>query len=759
MIEKKSFNKVIDKYGFATLFRKLQMLIRSQKLFKSCKLSNFKGSHILFEAFLHSIRHPLNKLVLTIASRKRGLNFKILFLIVMFITNHEVQQAFAQQKDVDSLLVVLKTAKADTVRVKTLYFLSDEFYQKEPDKSIDFADEGITLSKQIGFKTGICFCLTAKGFAYNQKAKFDSALICFEEGMKISREINDSSSIAAAYDNISIVDIHFGDIEKALKYRKQANEIYKILKDSTSLASGYNWIGNIYKEQGEYELALEYYFKAIGMFRKGTDDNYLRFPLLNISSVFRYLKQYEKAKEFASDALRLSIKSEKSEDVAMCMYRLAIIFSLENKMDSSINYLKEALIILNDSPNPYFKHLISLELGRINLHLGKTTTAINDFNVALAAAQQIGDKSLIMAVFQNIGGAYFDKNDYQKSLDYIRKSYKLSSEINDRKALLELSKNLVEIFARVNEPDSLMKYFIMYQQLSDTLFNQQKMNSIAEMQTKYDTEKKDIQIALLNLENSLKDQQTKQAKMERNLLFICIILVILAGFSFFYFWRKRKEIINERKVNEIKSKVERIKINPHFLKNTLSFIDDFYVRNNDIGNASKYLNKLQQLMICILEDSDHELISLEKEIETLKLYINLLNLGSRNLIDWTIECEPEIDTEQILVPPTIIQPLVENSFKHAFKGIDNPKLEVKFSLKDEMLSCLVIDNGKGWDGSKDNTKNQKVGIGIPITTGRIDIYSKQKKRKGQLIIEELKDVFQKCVGTKIEIVLPVSFAF
>jgi len=690
------------------------------------------------------------------------LDFRIKMFLILFCIGAEIQQSFAQQKNIDSLFDVLKTTKTDTIRIKTLYFLSDEFCEKEPDKAIDFADEGITLSNKIGFKKGISFCLNAKGFAYNQKAKFDSALICFEEGMKISRELNDSSGIAAAYDNISIVDIHFGDNEKALNYRKKANEIYQILKDSMSLASGYNWIGNIYKERGDYELALEYYLKSLKIYNKKNDQKNLCFPLMNISSVYRYLKQYDKAKEFAFEAIKASRNSGKQENVAMAFYRLALIFSLENKMDSSINYLKEALIILDNTPNPYFRHLVNLELGRNNLQLGKTTTAIHDFNVALAAAQQIGDKSLIMAVLQNIGGAYFDKNDYLKSLDYIRKSIKISSEINDRNSLLELTKNLVEIFARLNQSDSVIKYFLQYQQLSDTVFSQLNVQSIAEMQTKYETEKKDNQIALLNLENSLKDQQTNQAKLERNLVIIGGALIFFIGLIGFNFWRKRKKEAFERRVDEINSKVKRILVNPHFIKNTLAFIDVYYIRSNDISNASGYVNQLQKLMRLILENSDKEEIRLEQEIEALELYMNLMNLKTQNMVDWKIECDPEIDAEQIMVPPTLIQPLVENAFEYAFEGIENPRLTVKFTLKGEMLHCHVIDNGRGIERTSQivhQTKNKRTGIGIKLTKERIEIIGKLKRSKGFFNIETMKDMNQQAQGTKVELAFPVSFAF
>lgn len=680
-------------------------------------------------------------------------------LLILFCIGAEIQQSTAQQMNIDSLFAVLKTEEADTNRVKILNYLSDEYVDYDPVKAMKYAKEGLELSKKIGFNKGLVYSLNSLGVAYINSGNFDSALICFEKKFQVVIEMKDSVGIAITLGNMVIIYTHFGENERALNMRIRANDIFNALNDSLSLSTGYSWIGNIYLRQGDYQKALEYYFKAKRISEKLHEQINIGIENLNISSVYRKLNEFNIAKKYANEAKTIFIDHDIPENIGASLYRLSLIFSEEKNYDSSNYYLKEAKKEFEKIKNGYWLSYVNQQLGNNFLQMGYFDKAIQYFTNALDSALIIGDKDLISTLYGSIGFVYEEKKEYLKALNYLERSFLIFNKTNNRESLKSITESFIKVYSQINKPDSVIKYFHLYQQLSDTLFNQQKISSIAEMQTKYETEKKDNQIALLNLENNLKDQQTKQVKMERDLSIIGIFLIIIVGFSIFFLWRKRREIINEKRVNEIKSKVERIKISPHFLKNTLSFIDDFYVRNNDIGNASKYLNKLQQLMICILEDSDHELISLEKEIETLKLYINLLNLGSRNLVDWTIECEPDIDTEQILVPPTIIQPLVENSFKHAFKGVNNPKLEVKFAIKDEMLSCLVIDNGTGWEGPNKNTKNQKDGLGIPVTVGRIDIYGKQKNRKGQLIIEELKDVFQKCVGTKIEIVLPVSFAF
>ena len=182
-------------------------------------------------------------------------------LTIIFIVYQQPSQA--QQQKIDSLILVLNSSKADSNQVNTLSNLSKILAESKPDQGLQFATQGIALSRKIGFRRGENKCINTLGLAFHQLGKLDTSLVCFEKHMEISKELGDSLGIAEAFDNISVLDIHLGRIEKALESRIRSNEIYVSLDKKDLLASGYTWIGNIYKEKGDYTKALDNYFGSI----------------------------------------------------------------------------------------------------------------------------------------------------------------------------------------------------------------------------------------------------------------------------------------------------------------------------------------------------------------------------------------------------------------------------------------------------------------------------------------------------------------
>jgi len=433
----------------------------------------------------------------------------------------------AQQSKADSLLSVLKTSKEDTNKVNILYNICNAVYTTEPFKAMDLANQGLTLSYKILYTKGTSICLNALGLSYYQIGKFDTALIYFEKRLKVVSQLNDRKGIASTCDNLGVLYIHFGKIDSALQFRIKANEIYADLNEKCLLANGYTWIGNIYKEKGEYSKGLDYYLKALKIYEAEKDEQNIGYPVLNISSIYRYMKQYKEAKRYALDAKIKFITANNSNGAGVSLYRLALIYNDEKEYDSSIKYLLEAKVILEKTQNNYFLTLVEMLLGTSYRNKGNTNIALAYFNSAIEPAKKIGDVALISGLFQNIGSIHYDKGNYLKASEYMLISDKGFTEINDKKTLMENSSSFIEIYSQLNKPDKVLKYFHRYQQLSDTLFNEQNSKSIAEMQTRFETEKKDQQIKLQELTLKNKNLILRISLISGGLLFISFVLIII----------------------------------------------------------------------------------------------------------------------------------------------------------------------------------------------------------------------------------------
>lgn len=203
----------------------------------------------------------------------------------------------------------------------------------------------------------------------------------------------------------------------------------------------------------------------------------------------------------------------------------------------------------------------------------------------------------------------------------------------------------------------------------------------------------------------------------------------------------------------VKSQLEALKLqmNPHFIFNSLNSINSFIVENKT-NLASDYLTKFSRLIRLILDNSKSETITLERELETLKLYLLMESLRFNQSFEYTIILDDDIDTNEVTLPPMIIQPYVENAIWH---GLMHKSQERKLSIsikknEDEDIQIEIMDNGIGRERAselKSKSVNINKSYGLDITQQRLTNLNK----RNTVIIEDLYDKNHNSLGTKVAI--------
>lgn len=200
---------------------------------------------------------------------------------------------------------------------------------------------------------------------------------------------------------------------------------------------------------------------------------------------------------------------------------------------------------------------------------------------------------------------------------------------------------------------------------------------------------------------------------------IGIILILGAVFIIFSI-KKRAEQKAETENRIAKAKLEVLlsQMNPHFTFNALTTIQSF-VFNKDAHNSAIYISEVASLMRQTLDNSARQTITIEDEIGYLKTYISIENQRFDNRIQYQIIVDEAIDMASIEIPTMLLQPFVENIFKHAFdEEYLHPTFKIEFTILDnDQLQILISDNGKG------NTKTTKthISMGIAIAKERLQI--------------------------------------
>ena len=199
-------------------------------------------------------------------------------------------------------------------------------------------------------------------------------------------------------------------------------------------------------------------------------------------------------------------------------------------------------------------------------------------------------------------------------------------------------------------------------------------------------------------------------------------------------------------------------MNPHFIFNSLNSIK-LYIINNEKENAVYYLNKFAKLIRKILEASRKKEITLEEELETSELYMNIENIRFNNEIEYKTHIEDTINTSQVKVPSLILQPFLENSLWHGLsskKGKKTIVLHVNHISNDHIRLSLT-DNGIGRSAAAKFNANKFAkgkSVGIEITKQRLSNFSRAYEKDFVVTINDLKDTNGKAKGTNVTIDIP-----
>ncbi len=219
-----------------------------------------------------------------------------------------------------------------------------------------------------------------------------------------------------------------------------------------------------------------------------------------------------------------------------------------------------------------------------------------------------------------------------------------------------------------------------------------------------------------------------------------------------------ENLVLKQKASELEMQALRAQMNPHFIFNALSSINNFILTNNQL-QASEYLIKFSKLIRLILENSTLPLISLGQELEALKLYIELEALRFKHRFEYQIVLSKDLDIISIKVPPLILQPFVENAIHHGLMPKEGPgHLSVTISETEDHLELKIKDDGIGRHTAgllQSTTSNKHKSLGMKVTTERIGFLNTLHAEHSSIDIKDLTNEEGKASGTEITIHIPV----
>jgi ligand-binding sensor domain-containing protein len=235
------------------------------------------------------------------------------------------------------------------------------------------------------------------------------------------------------------------------------------------------------------------------------------------------------------------------------------------------------------------------------------------------------------------------------------------------------------------------------------------------------------------------------------------ILAFLLGWYYFERRQQKRLIAKERergKARELEMQALRAQMNPHFIFNSLTSINRFILRNDRLA-ASDYLTRFSRLIRMVLSHSRLMLIPLDDELDMLRLYLDMEKLRFKEAFDYQIDAGDDADRENILIPPMLFQPFVENAIWHGLMHKPEPgRLDILLRVDGDILTCTITDNGVGRAvaaAASSKSAQKRKSMGIDITQQRLNIINGPADNGHGLEIEDLYDGQGTAAGTRVTI--------
>ena len=223
---------------------------------------------------------------------------------------------------------------------------------------------------------------------------------------------------------------------------------------------------------------------------------------------------------------------------------------------------------------------------------------------------------------------------------------------------------------------------------------------------------------------------------------------------------KRAKAELEQQAIELEMQALRAQMNPHFIFNSLNSISRFILKNQRV-EANDYLTKFSKLIRMILQHSAMPTIKLSNELSMLQLYLELECLRFDKRITYALQCDPDLDTELIKIPPLLLQPYIENAIWH---GLTLKKEEgylwIKIEQKEQYLVCTITDDGIGRKKAaelKNASYATRKSMGMNITANRIALLNQSEQLKSDVKIVDLVLEDGSPGGTQVIINLPLDY--
>lgn len=513
---------------------------------------------------------------------------KIIIIFIAFTLSFSVLHSQSYQD--------LEELKSPQEKVDLLKALGKRFVKNNPDSALFYYNEAFSIAEKNKLLKSKSDLYKSIGSAYYYKKDFEKSREFINASIVIAEDIEDFKILKANYNRLGVIDYISRNFEDAIENYHLCILNAEKANDSASIVLGEFMIGVCYYQAGDYPKALEFYQFALVLAEDIDEVKRQALILTNIANIQDELQNYPLALKYSEQALEIKTQLKDEKGAAETKENMATVYSKMEDYDKALELYEDILAYKEEQKDEAGLSITYMNIGYIYEKLGKFQNALNYYSRSLHLLYQQDDSKNIAVCLNNIGDIYYALGKYKQAIDSSEKSLeigkKLQSKTNVRSSALSLTKS----FVKINQYKPAYEYHVLYSQMKDSLFNEESAKQLQEMETKYQTEKKQQEIEKQNLTIEKQHAQSRSQRIMLFAMFGGLLLVILIAIQVFrgYRLKKKANALLESKNIEIEEKNSNLNSANIAITEQKAEIEE---KNLNIMDSIRYAKRIQQTIL------------------------------------------------------------------------------------------------------------------------------------------------------------------
>jgi two-component system, NarL family, sensor histidine kinase UhpB len=651
---------------------------------------------------------------------------------------------FAQK--VDSLESVLQKTKADSSKSLLLSILSDELTKINPAKALEKARAGLSIAKHASFEKGLFKNYFSLASAFQGQASFDSALVYFHHAFASAQRMENISEQAEVCSNLGHSFMRKSRMDSSRYYLEKGLALTKQINNHHIEAGIYNNYGNIFLEESNYQKALDYFVKAAKLYELISDNYGQCLALSNIGNIEYRLGNYEQAVDYAQQSMAIAKRKSFTSSIGYAHKLLGRIYKKQLKYDSALHEYKQAQEVYLTLGDARSASELLQNIGNVYFDKKQYNDALANYHQSLKLAKNISIKSLVAFAYSAIGQANMVLKRNGEALLYLDSSRLVAKAIGNGYLVMDSYEAMSSVYEAKGDYKKALSVHQKFVFVKDSVMKSENRKLAEEAQAKYELEKKEAKIVLLEKERELKTLALARQRAIQIGAVIAALLVVIIATLLVNRYRITNKAKRQAEIEQVRNNIARdLHDDIGSTLSTINIISTIAMRENTTDNtvhlshiaeqSSRMMESMSDMVWSINPVND----SMEKVVVKMKVFASEILEPKNIAFQFSGEdslSELSLDAEKRKNLFLIFKESINNAAKYSRAtkiGIALKKIETK-------LSIIISDNGIGFED-----QDVKSGNGLKNMEARAKVL--QGKFKLSSVVG---------LGTRIEVEMPIT---